>query len=200
MNVLIVDDDAEDAEMLREAVNESTPRADCRIVQTAEDARNIVGQFTPQIIFFDVVMYPVGGQEILREFAELPLLQNCRFIVISGIILPQHYREFIALGAHVIMEKPASYESLLRFVKQTIAASELTIRAKIFTSDLLVHGQITSLESLLERKIDFEIALNVKPILQNIQFYASEIELRKIKSELGYNLLLFSGGHWLPNI
>ena len=200
LNVLIVDDDPEDASLLSEAVKEVVPKADCRIVQTAHTARTSVQEFTPHFVFLDAIMYPTGGKEVLREFAQLPPLKETKFIVMSGVVRPEEHEEFTSLGANFVITKPSNYQSLLRFVEHILGASTINIRVKLFTNDNLIHDQTRSLEKLLDRNIEFEIELNVQPARQNIQFMVSENELQKIKSTLDYNILHLSGGHWLPNI
>jgi CheY-like chemotaxis protein len=200
LNVLIVDDDPEDATFLSDAVKELVPTADCRIAQTAQTARTSVEAFTPHFVFLDAIMYPVGGKEVLREFSQLPPLRETKFIVMSGVILPDQHAEFTSLGANFVMTKPSNYQSLLRFVEHILGSSIINIRVKLFTNDNLIHDQTGSIEKLLGRSIDFEITLNVQPARQNIQFTVSESELQKIRSTLDYNLLHLNGGHWLPNI
>ncbi len=198
--ILIVDDDREDAELLNDAVMEILPTAESRIAQSASAAFMIVDDFHPHIVFLDSVMYPVGGKELLREFSALPQLAGAQFIVMSGVILPEQREEFTALGANFVMTKPSNYVTLLGFVEHILAASIINIRVKLVTSDNIIHNQTAALETLLQRDINFEISLNGQPMQQNVQFVVSQNELRRIHSELGYNLLCLSGGHWLPNI
>ena len=199
MKILIVEDDHEDAEILCEAIKEVIPTADCKVADTAMIAQQLAGQFIPQFIFLDAIMYPVAGKEILRELSQQQGLQNTTFIVMSGVILPEHHASFTALGANFVITKPSNYTSLLSFVRHIIEPSIVKLRARLYTNESLIHDQTSSIQNLLNRDVNFEIALN-EPMRQNIQFLASEKELATIKSALGYNLQLLQGGHWLPHL
>ncbi|HEY0652707.1 MAG TPA: response regulator [Chryseosolibacter sp.] len=199
MKILIVDDDREDADVLYEAVKGVAPMSDCRIVHSALDAQTTVEHFIPHFVFLDAIMYPVDGKETLRHLSQKPALKETFFIVMTGISLPEQHTIFTALGAKVVMTKPSHYSSLLSFVQHILEPCIINQRAKLYTNESLIHDQTASIENLLNRAMDFEISLN-EPMRQHIQFLASEKELASIKSELGYNLQLLKGGHWLPHI
>ncbi|HEY0741351.1 MAG TPA: response regulator [Chryseosolibacter sp.] len=199
MKILIVDDDHEDAEILCEAIKEVIPTADCKVANSARIAQQLAGQFIPQFIFLDAIMYPVAGKDILRDLSQQQGLQNTTFIVMSGLILPEHHNLFTALGANFVITKPSNYTSLLSFVKHIIEPSIIKLRARLYTNESLIHDQTSCIQNLLKRDVNFEISFN-EPMRQNIQFVASEKELATIKSELSYNLQLLQGGHWLPHL
>jgi hypothetical protein len=62
-------------------------------------------------------------------------------------------------------------------------------RIKVFTHEVIVHSQVTNLEKILERRIDYEITLNTKGARSNIQFEVSETEVDLIKSKFGYAIM-----------
>lgn len=72
------------------------------------------------------------------------------------------------------------------------------LRVKLFTHDTIVHSQLSSIENTVGRVVNFQITLNQQDARSNIQFDASEDEVKKIKSELNYNILTLEGKHWLP--
>jgi hypothetical protein len=74
----------------------------------------------------------------------------------------------------------------------------MELRVKVFTNEVVIHNQIAALEDLLGRKVDFEISLNANDTRSNLTFHVSESELQKIKYDLGYNVLIHDGKHWLP--
>lgn len=199
MKILVVDDDREDAELLCEAVKEISPVSECHTAHSAEEALALVERFIPQFVFIDAVMYPIDGKEVLKQFSQQPGLEKTTFIVMSGVILPEHHNAFTALGANFVLAKPSNYSSLLAFVRHIIEPSIVNVRVKLITNESLIHEQTALIENLVNRDINFEISMN-EPMRHNIQFVASEKELETIKSKLGYNLQLLKGGHWLPHM
>lgn len=65
-------------------------------------------------------------------------------------------------------------------------------RVKLFTHEVIVHSQLTALESILNRCIHYEISLNSKGTRSNIQFDADEKEIGLIKGNLGYTVMIIN--------
>lgn len=200
MKVLIVDDDRDDAGLLCEAVKQIVPMCDCRVVHSGVAAGSMFENFIPDIVFLDAIMYPTGGKDVLGRYAKRDEFRYTRFIVISGALHPDQHQEFVAIGAKSVLTKAADYDSLLAKVTSAVAPNVVNIRVKLYTNEMIVHSQTNSIQELLQRALDFHIELNTTISSPNIQFIASEVELTRIHSELGLNLLRRQGGHWLPKI
>ena len=200
MKILIIDDDREDADLLHEAVMEYAPLTECLIADSAVSARNIFKEFTPSIVFLDLVMYPVNGTEILKESIQLSALRETHFIMMSGALQPQDYTRFTDMGAKFVVTKPGTYHSLLKFAEHILSPFSVNKKAKLLTDDGRAHFHQNSLEGLLKREIQFDVTLNNRNRQANIQFEISENEAKKIRSELGFNLFLLTGGYWLPEM
>jgi hypothetical protein len=68
---------------------------------------------------------------------------------------------------------------------------------KIMTHESIVHGQISSIEGLLERPVNFAVTLNVKGVRSHIRFVASNEEIEKVKSNLGYKIYVQLDKEWV---
>ena len=200
MKILIVDDDQDDADLLFEAVRESVPMSDCRVALSGLAASSMFENFIPDIVFLDAIMYPTNGKDILSSYARRSEFRYTHFVVYSGALHPDQHHEFMALGAKSVLTKPGDYDSLLTKVISVVAPNAVNIRVKLYTNETIVHTQTNSIQDLLQRVLNFDIELNTRKPNPNIQFMVSEVELTRIHSELGMNVLHLQGGHWLPKI
>jgi hypothetical protein len=75
----------------------------------------------------------------------------------------------------------------------------MDIIAKIMTHESIVHGQIMSLEKLLDRQLSFQLTLNVKGIRSNIEFKASQEEIQRVKQDLGYRVFIKLQDSWVSS-
>ena len=48
---------------------------------------------------------------------------------------------------------------------------------KVYTHESVIHSQMSAIEKVLDRSVNFEITLNTKNARSNIQFEASEDEM-----------------------
>jgi hypothetical protein len=71
---------------------------------------------------------------------------------------------------------------------------------RIFTHEFIVHSQLESIETALNRSIDFKITLNQKRIASSIEFDVNSEEISTLKHDLGLNVLIFDGKRWLPHM
>lgn len=74
------------------------------------------------------------------------------------------------------------------------------IKVKLFTHEAIVHAQTLSIEKLLNRKVEFDISLNVKGVRSNIQFTVNEAEITQIKKNLGYTVYTLNADQWIALI
>ena len=75
----------------------------------------------------------------------------------------------------------------------------MEINIKILTHESIIHTQLTSIEKLLNRQVQYQLKLNVKGTKSNIEFKASPEELRKMTSHLGYPVYILRDDEWIAN-
>ena len=112
MNILIIDDDDEDTHLFCEAVSEVFPKADCKIVNACAKVSETLQQFTPDVIFMDGLMYPVGGKECLQILNKLVDRTKIKVIVHSGSLNPKQLDELKQVGVDDILAKAHSFQQL----------------------------------------------------------------------------------------
>lgn len=201
MNLLIIDDDEEDALIFSEVLQTVAPNLKCVITNTFQAAQACIDRFTaPEFIFLDAYMCPSGGAEYLSRLRAMEKLTDTKFIVHCGSPSPDQVHDFTLLGADRVMPKARSYESLQIALKDILGIKTFDLRVKVFTHEAIVHSQLLALERVLARVIPYEIALSTKGIRSNIQFFADEDEIRRIKSNLGYTVMILDGTQWLPHL
>lgn len=86
--VLIVDDSAETLSMLSQALDEEGLTV--LIALDGEQAINIAGKMTPDIILLDAIMPNMDGFETCRKMKQQPNLKNTPIIFMTGLSDTEH--------------------------------------------------------------------------------------------------------------
>jgi len=119
LNILIADDDQDDASMLQESLTEVL--STCSVTNASdgiECLRLIKNGFQPDVVFMDLNMPLKNGLECLRD------IQNKHVEVSTPIIVystSQNLKDINAaslLGASFYMVKPTSYNALTQLLRQ----------------------------------------------------------------------------------
>lgn len=71
-------------------------------------------------------------------------------------------------------------------------------RIKIYTHEVIAHSQMNAIEKILNRQIDYTMALNTST-RSNIQFEATLTEIEKIKDNLGYVVMVKQDNTWVAS-
>ena len=116
LNVLLVEDSADDRFFFQHAFERAGTQAKLFIVSDGFDALDYLenkGRFAdaahfprPDIVFLDLKMPGRSGFDVLRWMAERSLLGRIKVIVLSGSDEPQDAEKSRQLGAHDYIVKP----------------------------------------------------------------------------------------------
>lgn len=127
---LIVEDNSDDALLLRLAFNKARIINPVHVVTSGEEAvsyLNGTGKYQnrvefplPQLVLLDLNMPGMGGLELLRWIRQDPDLCKLRVIVLSGSDAMRDVSEAYAAGANSYLVKPGDFE---RFVEVSKALS-----------------------------------------------------------------------------
>jgi len=123
MKVLIIDDDAEDTEMFRDALKDVAPHVSCTVANDSSSGLAFIHQTIdapPQFIFLDANLSLVDGRECLQELRKIHHLKDTRIIMYSGYISPEQEEEFKNLGADEYVKKPNTYDHLLKVLQRML--------------------------------------------------------------------------------
>jgi CheY-like chemotaxis protein len=118
MKILMVDDDADDRDIIRfsmESINASDT------ICFAEDGEraltilqdDITRSDVPLLIVLDLNMPRMNGTETLRSLKQDERLKNIPVIIYSTSINPFEKEKCMELGAHSFITKPISYQESL---------------------------------------------------------------------------------------
>lgn len=115
INVLFVDDDADDRMLFQTAVGEIAPACRLTMAWNGTDALRVLaseGTSAPHVIFLDINMPQMNGRELLGRLKELPEFQAIPVIVYSTSTAQEDKQHMNQLGAHAYLVKPVTYRQL----------------------------------------------------------------------------------------
>jgi two-component system, cell cycle sensor histidine kinase and response regulator CckA len=132
-------------------------------VKAAEDgfaALNQLTAFTPDLMFFDLIMPKIDGDKLIKIVRTMPHLQNCYLVIISAAVAEIDFN-FEATGADSYIAK-GPFSQMAEHIIAVIAASEMprqkgepkairgldTVFARQLTKELLSRNR--HLETILE--------------------------------------------------
>ena len=110
--ILIVDDDAELAELICDAL-ERDGRFEIRTVNNGFDAGMMVKEYRPDLIVLDVMLPDINGREVCQRVRGDKSMDDVRIICISGMVEEDKVSELRAAGADDFMHKPFEVERLV---------------------------------------------------------------------------------------
>jgi CheY-like chemotaxis protein len=142
-NILVVDDDPDDQEFLKAAINHVIPQSE--IISKLDGIEAVDFLFTsinpaPDIIFLDINMPKASGLEVTKICKQHDILKQIPIIVLSTSKNYKDISEFTKLGVAAYFQKPASYKYLIDIV-ETVKNNWL-IKTPSYKSDRLSHFTI----------------------------------------------------------
>jgi PleD family two-component response regulator len=122
MNVLIIDNDADDTFIFCEILKDIYPSANCVVASDCVSTLATVEKMeVPVFIFLDAHMPPDGGLQCLWELKTLIDPEKTRIMIYSDELSPRKKEEFKALGAHDFVIKTGDLAELKSRLQHTIA-------------------------------------------------------------------------------
>jgi CheY-like chemotaxis protein len=119
--VLIVEDDAGELTLLREAFEECRIRSPLLAVQTADEALAILhtGQSAcdPALIVLDLNLPGVSGHELLRRIRNHDTTRTTPVLVLSGSEAPSDIARSYDAQANAYVTKPDTYRDMVELVR-----------------------------------------------------------------------------------
>jgi len=121
--ILVVDDDPDCRMLIRDAIEES--KVSNRVFEVSDGAEAIEflsrrGKYAdaprPGLIYLDIEMPGMNGQETLRRVRAMPELRDIPVVMMTGVCDENQMREAAANGANSYTLKPANAEQFLNTV------------------------------------------------------------------------------------
>lgn len=118
-NILLIDDDEDDLEIFQAALQSVTSSIKCTTFDKASEAITKLSSkaITPDLIFLDLNMPVISGQEFLMKIKNEQVLRDIPVIVFSTSSSPSTAREVKNLGAHDFITKPDNFDELKKMLK-----------------------------------------------------------------------------------
>jgi CheY-like chemotaxis protein len=114
MTILYADDDADDRELMAEALNHVDPTVSCQIASDGQQALDKLEQNDelPDFIFLDINMPVMDGMRCLTELKKDKRYQNIPVIIYSTTRDNQEINKLYRLGAASFIQKPNNFHDL----------------------------------------------------------------------------------------
>jgi CheY-like chemotaxis protein len=121
--IVIIDDDADDLQILREAIEERGDRKtivtySCPV--TAVESLKAPGQI-PDYIFLDLNMPKLNGFECLKELRANRKLDQCLIIILSTSVAEDSRQALKDNGAAFIVKKPFRFSTYRKILDRVMA-------------------------------------------------------------------------------
>jgi len=107
--LLIIDDDPSALDLYQRYLE--TQEYDLRVARSAQEAWQVLGQVTPDLVMLDVLMPQEDGWDILQRLKTMPETEAIPVLICSVLSQP-HLA--LTLGAAGVLQKPISQDILLR--------------------------------------------------------------------------------------
>ena len=113
ISVLIIDDDENFIDTLKDGMKLKEPEAEISVARSAREALDTLSRFVPSVIVLDVQLPDIHGVEFLRVLRDSPKLKKTPVIFISAKYTePADRSEAMLAGAEAFFSKPISIEEL----------------------------------------------------------------------------------------
>jgi CheY-like chemotaxis protein len=121
-NLLLIDDDEDDHEIFLTAAAEVSPTIRCvAMFDAAEALQKLVARaLRPEVIFLDLNMPGMNGQQFLTEIKKDVALRSLPVIIFSTSSQPRTIEAMKALGAHDFITKPGLFDELVHVLKRVL--------------------------------------------------------------------------------
>ncbi|MCF7990411.1 MAG: response regulator [Thiohalocapsa sp.] len=118
--ILLVDDEQALTRMMRLNL-EQTGRYEVREENRGANAVRAAREFMPDLIFLDVMMPDMGGDEVAEQLKEDPTLKHIRYAFLTAIITKRETGTGAAeISGETFLAKPVKREELLAVVEELL--------------------------------------------------------------------------------
>jgi CheY-like chemotaxis protein len=118
-NLLLIDDDEDDHHIFMMAATEVSSEISCKGLYDAREALNKIssGEINPDVIFLDLNMPLMNGEQFLSEIKKHAGLKEIPIIIFSTSSNQNTINSVKNLGAEAFITKPSLYDELINVLK-----------------------------------------------------------------------------------
>jgi CheY-like chemotaxis protein len=127
IRVLMADDDADDRQMFREALEESFLSPTLHVVENGEQLLNYLnrrGEYAdpqssprPGLILLDLNMPFINGMKALQQIKQNPELSDIPVVILTTSQSPDDIARAYRLGSNSFITKPVSFTGLVQAIR-----------------------------------------------------------------------------------
>jgi len=136
MNILLADDDIDDCDFFKKALEAVPKETHLTIVHDGEQLMNYLSENSenlPDILFLDINMPRKNGFECLEEIKQNEKLKDLPVVMYSTTNLPDKISILFQTGANVYVRKPSDFSELVQVIYHAlpIAAENIFSNGKL---------------------------------------------------------------------
>ncbi|MEO6038198.1 MAG: response regulator [Saprospiraceae bacterium] len=122
-NILLIDDDEDDQEIFLSAIEHVSEKVNCIVISDATEAlqKLIDREIFPDVIFLDLNMPIMNGQQFLTAIKKSPVVNHIPVIIFSTASNARTIALTKELGATGFITKPGTFGELIRILSPLIA-------------------------------------------------------------------------------
>lgn len=118
--ILVVDDEVVLTKMVKMNL-ERTGLYDVRTVNEGSKALEVAREFKPDLIFMDVMMPDMSGDEVIAEIKEDPELSSTPYVFMTAIVTKAETENMGSnIGGNEFLAKPVKVEELLETIERIL--------------------------------------------------------------------------------
>jgi CheY-like chemotaxis protein len=117
MLLLVIDDDAEDAELFQEAISFIDDSAICVAALSGKDGLNVLRFTIPDIVFLDINMPIMDGKETLARIRSNEAMNSVPVYIFSTSANGREFDFLKDAGAAGCISKPNSFQELCEVLR-----------------------------------------------------------------------------------
>jgi|ERR1700694_1935551 len=124
-HILLIDDDEDDGEIFVTALQVVSETVLCTVLHDAAEALDKLSgkKISPDVIFLDLNMPGMNGQQFLSEMKKGEALQSMPVIIFSTSSHPATVSITKSLGAQDFITKPNDFDALVAILRSFICGS-----------------------------------------------------------------------------
>ncbi|MDT7828845.1 response regulator [Pricia sp. S334] len=125
IRIFLVDDDEDDRDLFKDAINEIPLKTRINTFTSGIELISLLEHENhnwPQLIFLDLNMPIMGGEECLQRLRSIPKLDSMPIIVYSTIVVDSLADRLSEIGANMYLQKPSSFPQLKSLLEQCITS------------------------------------------------------------------------------
>lgn len=121
LRVLVVDDNADDREVLAHIITQALPQAQITLAENGFDGLVAVGRLAPQILVTDVLMPHMNGFEMLRFLANESTFKPQHIVAVSSYTDDELARHGQLPKDVLMLSKPVARQALIDWLQAAAA-------------------------------------------------------------------------------